>query len=102
MDIRCRKTECEKNKKYTCQAKGICISQKCLCEAFEKGDKKEKDTSRSMFEVAPEYAPQRDSKTLKIECKADCIFNEEGLCTANGITVNALMEKPYCITFLKK
>lgn len=102
MDIRCRKTECGKNCKYTCRAKSIYISKNMICETYVHQEGKQPDTSRSMFEVAPEYAPMRDSKTLRIDCSAVCIFNEDGKCSANGITVNSLKEKPYCITYVKK
>ena len=59
------------------------------------------DLSKSIFEETPVFAKQRDVKTMKINCNADCIFNENGICTANGITVNSLID-PYCITYLKK
>lgn len=103
MDIRCRKTTCKFNKKYTCQAKDLLIKKDCGCANFVATDKVCPDTSRSMFEVAPEYAPQRASLTMCINCKAPCMFrNTKSQCVANGITVNSLSEKPYCITFLKK
>ena len=103
MDIRCRKTNCKYNKKYTCQAKDLLIKKDCKCAVFVDTPKNSPDTSRSMFEVAPEYAPQRSSLTMCIDCKAPCMFkNEHSQCVANGITVNALNETPYCITFLKK
>lgn len=102
MDIRCRKTNCHYNNKYTCRAKEILVSSKILCTTYKKGDKNEPDTSKTMFEKAPDYAPQRDSKTMKIGCKAICIFNLDGKCIANGITVNDINEKPYCMTFVHK
>ena len=102
MDIRCRKTNCHFNNKYTCRAKKILITQKILCSTYENANKNEPDTSKTMFQRAPEYAPQRDSKTMSIGCKADCVFNVEGKCIANGITVNSIANKPYCMTFVKK
>lgn len=57
---------------------------------------------RQCLKGQPEYAPQRDSKTMDIGCKAHCIFNKEGECIANGITVNAIAEKPYCMTFVNR
>ena len=103
MDIRCRKTSCVYNKKQTCQAKGILVEKNIICSTFEKDAlKPELDASKSIFSSKPnEYGRQRDVKTMNIECKTDCIFNDSGKCVANGITVNALIE-PYCITYLKK
>ena len=101
MDIRCRKTSCRFNDRQTCQAKEILVGEDVDCETFERGDEEKEDISKSIFRDTPDFARQRDVKTMKIGCKADCIFNEDGLCTANGITVNSLKE-PYCMTYLKK
>lgn len=102
MDIRCRKTKCVYNDRYTCKAKGIKVDKKVLCSTFEKGDKPEMDVTKHMFEGdPPQYAPQRDSKTLKILCDAKCLFNKDGVCVSNGITVNSISEKPFCVSFLE-
>ncbi len=101
MDIRCRKTKCFYNDKYTCRAKEILIKTNTECDRYEKGDKPAVDKTKWMFtDSPPEYAPQRDSATLQIDCKAKCLFNENGKCVANGITINDLKEKPLCVTFL--
>lgn len=102
MDIRCRKTQCDFNNCYTCKAKGILVDKRAICTTFIKGDKPEVDTTKHLFEQTPKYAPQRDSKTLSILCHADCLFNVEGKCVSNGITVNSIDEKPYCVSYLKK
>lgn len=103
MDIRCRKTRCQFNDRYTCKAKeiGVELSAACATYIFDK-NKPEVDTTKHLFEKAPEYAPQRDSKTAHISCKAKCLFNKEGKCVSNGITVNAVKEKPLCVSFLEK
>lgn len=101
MDIRCRKTSCKYNDRQTCQAKEILVGKQVDCTTFERGEEQKQDLSKSIFEETPDFARQRDVKTMKIGCKADCIFNENGLCTANGITVNSL-KLPYCMTYLKK
>lgn len=100
MDLRCRKTECAFNNKYTCMAKSIKINDKIICSTYQKTDKSEPDTSKFLFDRAPEYAPQRESKTCCIGCDAKCLFNKEHKCVANGITVNSIAEKPYCVTYL--
>ena len=103
MDIRCRKTTCAHNDRFTCKAKEVLIGSKVVCQTFESGpNKKPPDTSKKLFEKTPEFAPQRDSKALCIFCKADCLFNHNGKCVSNGITLNAIKEKPFCISFLKK
>ncbi len=103
MDIRCRKTSCKFNDKYTCKAKAILVKQNVECGKYEKGDKPPVDKTKWIFsDTPPEYAPQRDSATIDIGCKAHCLFNRDGKCVANGITLNDLKEKPLCVTFLKK
>lgn len=102
MDIRCRKTSCKYNDRYTCRAKEILVKKNEECSTFEFG-KQPVDKTKWMFsENPPKYAPQRDSATLKIGCNAHCLFNRDGICEANGITVNDLKEKPLCMTYLRK
>lgn len=101
MDLRCRKTQCLYNHKYTCTAKSIKINKKIICSTYVKRNKEEPDTSRFIFDRAPDYAPQRESKTADIECCANCLFNQNKCCEANGITVNSIGEKPYCVTYLQ-
>ncbi|MDD3232354.1 MAG: DUF1540 domain-containing protein [Clostridia bacterium] len=103
MDIICRKTECEHNNNYVCMAKGILVNKKIMCSTYIPTDKQEPDYSKSLLERVPEkYGPHRPSHDLNLLCKANCLFNNNGQCEANGITVNAIEEKPICITFLKK
>ena len=104
MDIRCRKTGCVYNDKYTCKAKEILIEKDCCCQKFEEDLQKPKvDKTQYIFsDNPPKYAPQRDSLAIEIECKAHCLFNKDVKCVATGITLNDIKEKPLCITFLKK
>lgn len=103
MDIRCRKTACKFNDRYTCKAKEILIKRNLECHQYEKDGSVPVDKTKYIFsETPPEYAPQRDSATIAIDCKAKCLFNENGKCVANGITLNDYKEKPLCVTFLQK
>lgn len=103
MDIRCRKTSCEYNNKYTCKAKEILIRKNLECAKYLHSNKPVVDKTQKIFsQNPPEYAPQRDSSTLDISCNAHCLFNHDGKCEANGITLNDLKEKPLCVTFLRK
>lgn len=103
MDIRCRKTGCKFNDKYTCRAKEILIKRDLMCEKYEKSDKPPVDKTKWLFsDKPPKYSPQRDSATIQIDCNAHCLFNHDGKCVANGITLNDIKEKPLCVTFLRK
>lgn len=102
MDIRCRKTQCKYNDRYTCKAKSILIGENDLCYTFEPSGEKKRDVSKRIFRKTPQYAPQRDTNKMKIECQNNCLFNKEGRCIANGITINDIAEKPCCMTILGK
>lgn len=102
MDIVCRKTECKFNKNYVCQAKGILINKKIICSTYEPIPEQKPDYSKNLPKEIPVYGKHRVVRDLNLLCEADCLFNNKGYCEANGITVNSLDEKPYCITFLKR
>ena len=104
MDIRCRKLLCKFNDRFTCKAKEILVDGKVVCSTYEKDENKKdlQDVTKHLFESEPSYAPQRDSKALTIACKAECLFNRNGKCVSNGITLNSIKEKPFCVSFLKK
>ncbi len=102
MDIRCRKALCKYNDRFTCKANAVLVDEEVVCTSFEKDPLKEdvQDVTKNLFTEKPSYAPQRDSKTLEIKCKANCLFNHNGQCVSNGITLNSIKEKPYCISYL--
>ena len=104
MDIRCRKTTCLYNDRFSCKAKAILVDNNVICSTFERDKDKKKvdDITKHLLEREPYFAPQRDSKALDINCKANCLFNHNGRCVSNGITLNSIKEKPYCVSFLKE
>ena len=94
MNIVCRKTKCKYNNNQACQSKKIFIDRELNCEQFtpiEKGSLQ--DISKNMMEVAPEIAPFRHNKDISIKCQANCVFNKDCNCTANGIFVNGQTEQ---------
>ncbi|MDD2445989.1 MAG: DUF1540 domain-containing protein [Clostridia bacterium] len=103
MNIVCRKTECEYNKNYVCQAKGILINNQIICSTFIPTEKQEIDYSDNLLEQIPIYGTHRVINDLNLLCKKNsCLFNRSGNCEANGITINSIAEKPFCVTYLKK
>lgn len=101
MDLKCRKTDCKYNDHFSCIAKNIAVSSEIKCDSYEKDiSKKVRDTSRCMFDEAPSYAPHRAKKHMRVACGAKCLFNEQGTCSANGLTINSFKECPYCMTHL--
>lgn len=103
MDIRCRKGYCKFNDRFTCRAKEIVVDRDVVCSMYQKDEEKPvQDVTKNMFEKEPDFCPQRDSKALSIKCRADCLFNHNGVCVSNGITLNSIQERPYCVSYLKK
>ena len=102
MDLKCKKMNCKFNNCYACMSKGINISANCECGTFEKSEnlteQQRQDISRDMFETAPDIHPFRHSRNISIECAADCLFNKDGLCKANGISVMNGKYSGVCIT----
>lgn len=103
MDIRCRKTSCVYNDNYACKAKEILIKKNGECAKYEKANKPAIDKTKWLFtEQPPRYGKLRNCDVTDIGCTAHCLFNDNGKCVANGITLNDLKEKPLCVTFLRK
>ena len=105
MDIICKKHSCKYNEDYRCNAKKICVDKKIICETFEKDPLKNIDEKKqtSVFdEIPPKYASHRETKVGCIGCKTNCLFNDHGICESNGITINNLSGKPFCVSYLKK
>ena len=102
MDLKCKKMVCKYNNGCACMSKGIKVTKKCECGTFEESehvdDKQRQDISRDMFEVAPEIHPFRHSKDISIECSAECLFNKDGICKSNGISVMNGKNSGVCIT----
>ncbi|MBE7074975.1 MAG: hypothetical protein E7376_03255 [Clostridiales bacterium] len=102
MDLKCRKTTCKYNNYFTCDAKNIAITTNLECDSFCRDPERQvRDTSRCLFEEPPKYAPHREKKSMRVVCAAKCLFNCQGTCVANGLTINDINECPYCITFIK-
>ncbi len=106
MDLKCKKLNCKNNDRYSCMKDCIKVSDSAECDSFEKADnldeKQRQDVSQTMFETAPDYHPYRHKREVDIECGADCLFNSNHKCRANGISVCNCGKTPLCTTFLKK
>lgn len=106
MDLKCNKTCCCHNDKYCCCAKEILIGSRTDCKTFEKDSNKTpeklQDVSKDMFESAPDIKSFKHTKDVKINCNASCIFNKDGKCNANGITVLEGSSDGICGTFVKE
>jgi len=102
MDLKCKKMNCKYNNGCACMSRKIMVANNCECATYEKSDKIDKnqkqDISRDMFEVAPEIHPFRHNRDISIECSAECLFNKNGICKSNGISVMNGHKSGVCIT----
>ena len=103
MDLKCKKLNCKYNDKYSCMSKMIEVSKNLECITFEKASNLDEgqlqDISKTMFEVAPDIHPFRHIKDVDVSCKASCLFNRDGKCVSNGISVASIgSPKGICIT----
>ncbi len=105
MDLKCKKLNCKYNNKYACVAKGIDVTKTIKCATYDKTDdlppEQLQDISKTMFTDVPDIHPYRHSKKIKINCDAKCLFNQGGICVANGITVGNEKTCAKCYTYAK-
>lgn len=93
-DLKCKRTRCTYNKNCNCTAKKIDVDKKTECTTYTPSNEAE------VGEVEKVGQPPI-RKDIKVGCSADCIFNSDKKCTANGITVQTCdnPQCPNCCTF---
>ena len=96
-DIKCKRIDCEFNKDCFCSSKNLEVSKSTECKTY-------KPTSENPVSVESKLGQPPIRKNIKVDCKANCIFNADKECTANGITVQTCDDKscPNCCTFQPK
>ena len=96
-DLKCKKTDCQYNKYCNCRANLVEIEKSTECETYKPSNEAEVGEIEKIDQPAVR-------KNIKVECNADCIFNREFECCANGITVQPCTGKnfPNCCTFMPR
>ena len=96
-DLKCKRKGCEFNKNSNCTAKVVEVTQNTGCKTYIPSEKNKEDEVSKVGQPAIR-------KDIEVDCKADCIFNNNNVCSANGITVQTLSDKscPNCCTFMPK
>jgi|GEM_PF-1440341 hypothetical protein len=108
MDVSCKKSICNFNKCLHCSANNIVVSADVNCKTYQKNKKKlpinAQDASQNlMMEVGNIEKNYKENENVGIKCKArSCMFNREGNCTANGISVLSSRKSAFCATYVKK
>jgi hypothetical protein len=95
-DLKCGLLKCKYNKGYACSAKKISVDRQTDCSSYEE----DLSRRRNLFEAARE--PNGNFKNdTQVSCRAKCIFNRDGECVANGITVAGNKDSgATCLTFV--
>ncbi len=95
-DLKCKRKGCLYNKNNNCTAKEVEVMKDTGCKTYVPSHEEVNEIGRV------DQPPVR--KNIKVDCKADCIFNSDKVCTANGITVQTCDNTacPNCCTFQPK
>lgn len=93
-DIKCKRTNCNFNKNCNCTAKDLEVSKNTCCKTF----KPSKEISKTEVSKIGQPAIR---KNIIVSCNANCLFNKEHVCLANGIYVKTLENETYpnCCTY---
>ena len=80
-DLKCKRVGCKYNKNCNGTAGSVEVKKDTICKTYEPS--KNFDAKKAEEKVG--QPPAR--KDIDVKCKAECIFNTNCVCTANGITV---------------
>jgi len=96
-DIKCKRKKCVYNKNCNCTSKTIDVAKNTECETYKPSNEAEVGEVEKIGQP-----PIR--KNIGVNCKADCLFNDEHKCIANGITVLTCenIDCPNCCTYSPK
>jgi len=96
-DLKCKRKGCKYNKNSNCTAKEVKVKHDTTCNTYDPSDKKPRKEPSKIGQP-----PIR--KDIKVDCTADCLFNHQNICSANGITVQTCdnIAHPNCCTYQPK
>lgn len=98
-DLKCGLKACVYNKGYSCTSKQISVSSNHDCNSFAPDENKRK----MQFESASDFVAVNYTVDTKVSCSAHCIFNKQGECHSNGITVTAKQPNDACcLTYIEE
>lgn len=96
-DLKCTTANCEHNKLGKCRAGIIHIDTKGFCATKMKRDGGILAQDFSDFEAANAEEPENETDTF-VECQANCVFNNNNVCTKDGIKVSDGIFKTKCFS----
>lgn len=93
-DLKCKREGCIYNKNCVCAAREISVDKAAECKSYTPSEDYYKKEKSKIKQRAVRY-------TTKVDCMVTgCIFNNNCMCQANGITVATLKNTncPECCT----
>ena len=98
-DLKCGLKACVHNHGYCCVAKQIKVDAQTDCMTYEADEAKR----NSLFEAGEDFVPRDYSVDTFVKCEAECLFNKDKRCYANGITVMTHKAgDAMCLTYIQK
>ncbi|MDR0426615.1 MAG: DUF1540 domain-containing protein [Clostridiales bacterium] len=98
-DLKCGLKSCRYNKGYSCCSDEISVDSGTDCRTFSPDPNKR----GNLFEAGEEFVPADYSVDTAVACTAECVFNKQEKCVANGITVMSEGEQDaVCLTFMRR
>lgn len=96
-DLKCKRKGCVYNKNCNCIANEVEVRKDTGCKTYAPSNEAEVGEVEKIGQP-----PIR--KDIQVDCHADCIFNSNQECTANGITVQTCDDVtcPNCCTYQPK
>lgn len=96
-DLKCKRMDCEYNKNCNCTVNDLKIDSDTSCGSYHKSNEAEVGEVEKVGQPAVR-------KDIEVDCTANCLFNKDCICEANGITVQTCSDKtcPNCCTFMPK
>ena len=96
-DLKCKRKGCSFNKNCNCTANVVEVKKDTSCKTFTPSD----NIHINKDEKVGQPAIRKD---IEVDCTADCIFNHNSICNANGITVQTCddITHPNCCTYQPK
>ena len=96
VDLKCKCGKCEFNDHCNCYARHIIVTRTSKCGTFTPS------IDQSKTEFSDEIAQPLVRPSVEVLCQAKCLFNKQGKCLANGISVMADSNSAECGTYLPK
>lgn len=93
-DLKCKRQGCKYNENCNCTANHVQVGKATECQTYKDCGFK-KDEKDQIIQ-----SPTR--RDVKVNCNANCLFNFDCRCKANGISVITNDKKPECSTFMPK